>query len=134
MLEIYVDGASRGNPGPATYAFILLENNNKIFEDSEFIGKATNNVAEYTGILNALKKANSITKEKVKVHSDSQLAVRQLNKKYQIKAKHLSKLANKVFALVAEFEYVEFIHVPRSNKFIQVCDKLCNERLNAEGY
>jgi len=134
MLNIFIDGASRGNPGPAAYAFIFVENNKKTFEKSEFIGKATNNVAEYTGILNSLNQAKKIFHGKVKLYSDSQLAIRQLNKEYQIKANHLSKIAYKIFDLVKNFESVEFIHVPRTNKYIQICDTLCNETLDAKGY
>jgi len=134
ILKIFVDGASRGNPGPAAYAFIFLQNNNISFEKSEFLGTTTNNVAEYKGILNAFKKALIITEKNIKLYSDSQLAVRQLNKEYQIKANHLLKLANKIFQMIGNFKSVEIIHLPRNNKYIQICDKLCNELLDEEGY
>ncbi|TXT64649.1 MAG: Ribonuclease H [Promethearchaeota archaeon] len=133
-LKIFVDGASRGNPGPAAYAFIFIDKEKKVFEKSEFIGKATNNVAEYTGIFASLQEAQKITIGNVKLYSDSQLAVRQLNKEYKIKANHLSILVNKIFSLEKKFEKLEFIHTPRTNPYINICDKLCNERLDAEGY
>jgi ribonuclease HI len=133
-LKIFVDGASRGNPGPAAYAFIFIDKEKKVFEKSEFIGKATNNVAEYTGIFASLQEAQKITIGNVELYSDSQLAVRQLNKEYKIKANHLSKLSDKIFKLVEKFEQVEFIHVPRSNEYIQICDRLCNNFLDSKGF
>jgi ribonuclease HI len=133
-LRIFVDGASRGNPGPAAYAFIFIDKNTKVYEKSEFIGKATNNLAEYTGILSSLQEAQKITTGNVKLYSDSQLAVRQLNKEYKINASHLSKIAENIFNLIGKFEQLAFIHAPRDNKYIQICDKLCNKRLDEKGF
>lgn len=131
MLKIYVDGASRGNPGDAAYAFILMDEDDEILkQESAYIGTNTNNVAEYTAIINALKAAKKHTDGDILLFSDSQLAVRQLNGQYRIKATHLAKLAENVFTLRDQFKSVKFTHVKRNTPGIQKCDALCNKELD----
>ncbi|MHA1156875.1 MAG: ribonuclease HI family protein, partial [Candidatus Heimdallarchaeota archaeon] len=77
VLKIYVDGASRGNPGPAASAFLFIHNDSVIHEEYEFIGTATNNTAEYQAIINALKVAEKFSRGHIQVYSDSNLAVQQ---------------------------------------------------------
>jgi len=134
ILKIYVDGASRGNPGPAVSAFLLVHNGKIIRDECDFIGTATNNTAEYQAIINALKAAEKFSRGHIQVHSDSNLAIQQINKKWKINYPHLSKLCSQVYKLSEKYEQVEFFHVRRNNKYIQKCDKLCNERLDAEGF
>ena len=126
ILEIYTDGAARGNPGPAAYAYILVKDGNIIKQNSEFIGNTTNNTAEYHAIIHSLKETEKYTEWRIKIFSDSELVVRQINKEYRIKKAHLSQLCNDVYSLVQKFEKVEFFHVGRENKFIKIADKLCN--------
>ena len=133
-LKIYVDGASRGNPGPAASAFLLVYNDNIIHDECLFIGTATNNSAEYRAIINALKTVERFSRGHIQVYSDSNLAIQQINKKWKINYPHLSKFCNQVYKLSEKFEFVEFFHVGRNNPYIQKCDKLCNERLDAEGF
>jgi len=133
-LKIYVDGASRGNPGPATSAFLFVHNDNIIHEECDFIGTATNNTAEYHAIINALKAAGRFSRGHIQVYSDSNLAIQQINKKWKINYPHLSKLCSQVYKLREKFEQVEFFHVGRNNPHVLKCDKLCNERLDAEGF
>ena len=133
-LKIYVDGASRGNPGPAASAFLLVHNDSIIQDECVFIGTATNNTAEYRAIINALKVAEKFSRGHIQVYSDSNLAVQQINKKWKINYPHLSKMCSEVYKLCEKFEKVEFLHVGRNNPYIQKCDKLCNERLDAEGF
>ena len=134
ILEIYVDGASRGNPGPAAWSFIFVKDNQTIHQKSGYLGNATNNTAEYNAIINALKEAEKYTRWHVKVYSDSQLAVRQINKEYRIKKAHLSDLCDKIYNQIRKFEKVKFLHVGRNNPFIQVCDSLCNNHLDDMGF
>ena len=134
ILKIYVDGASRGNPGPAASAFLLIHNDNVILGECVYIGTATNNTAEYRAIINALKTAERFSRGHLKVHSDSNLAIQQINKKWKINYPHLSKLCSQVYKLSEKYEQVEFFHVGRNNPYIQKCDKLCNEQLDAEGF
>ena len=133
-LKIYVDGASRGNPGPAASAFLFVHNGKIIQDECVFIGTATNNTAEYQAIINALKAALKFSRGHIQVYSDSNLAVQQINKKWKINYPHLSKMCGEVYKLCEKFENVEFFHVGRDNPYIQKCDKLCNERLDAEGF
>ncbi len=132
ILEIYTDGAARGNPGPAACAYILIKQGNIIKQNSEFIGHATNNTAEYHAIINALKDAEKYTRWGIKIFSDSELVIRQINKEYRIKKTHLSQLCSEVYSLVQKFEKVEFFNVGRENKFIKQTDKLCNDCLDQQ--
>jgi len=134
ILKIYVDGASRGNPGPAASAFLFVHNGNIIHDECVFIGTATNNTAEYQAIINALKTAERFSRGHLQVYSDSNLAIQQINKKWKINYPHLSKLCREVYKLRDKYEQVEFIHIGRNNPYIQKCDKLCNDRLDAEGF
>jgi len=133
ILKIYTDGAARGNPGPATCAFLFVHNDKIIHEGCNYIRTATNNTAEYQAIINALKTAERFHRGHLQVYSDSNLAVQQINKKWKINKPHLSKLCSEVYRLREKFEKVEFFHVGRSNPYIERCDELCNDRLDAEG-
>ena len=134
ILKIYVDGASRGNPGPAASAFLLAHDENIIYDECVFIGTATNNTAEYRAIINALKTAEEFTRGHIQVYSDSNLAIQQINKKWKINYPHLSKLCSQVHKLSKNYEQVKFFHVGRNNPYVQKCDKLCNKLLDAEGF
>jgi ribonuclease HI len=133
ILEIYVDGVCRKNPGPASIAFFFVNNDEIIHQKSEFIGNGTNNIAEYTAIIRALEEAEKFTRWRVKVYSDSQIAIKQINKKWRIKAPHLSDLCSQVYKLSEKFEQVEFFQVGRENLYIQKCDELFNECLDKKG-
>ena len=133
FLKIYTDGAVRGNPGPAAYAFIFVQNDEIIHKESRFIGNATNNTAEYQAIIHALKAADKFHRGHLQVFSDSNLAIQQINKKWKINASHLKKLCREVYSLTEKYKKVEFFHVSRDNRYIQKCDKLCNSRLDEEG-
>ena len=132
ILHIYTDGASRKNPGHAACSFIFLKNSdeNPIKEYVEYLGIKTNNVAEYMAIIKALESATEYTRWSVKVYSDSELVINQINGKYRVKKAHLRDLLRKVFELTKFFEKLEFFHVPRDNRFIKICDTLCNKKLD----
>jgi len=74
------------------------------------------------------------TRWDIKIFSDSELVVKQLNKEYRIKADHLSKLCNEVYTLSGKFESVEFYHVRRTHPYIQKCDAFCNKCLDEMGF
>jgi len=134
VLKIYTDGAARGNPGPAAYAFLFVHNDTIIHQGSGYIGTATNNTAEYQAIINALKAAETFHRGHIQIFSDSNLAVQQINRKWKINYPHLSEMCNEVYKLCNKYEKVEFFHVSRNNRFIQDCDKLCNSQLDKEGF
>lgn len=132
MLEIYTDGACRGNPGPASISYLFIKDNEIIKKNGEYLGDSTNNQAEYKAIIFALIEAKSYTGNTVKVYSDSQLAIRQITKLWKINNPNLSELCNKVYKCAQQFKLVEYCHVSRENQYIKICDKICNDELNAK--
>ncbi len=132
-LTIYTDGASRGNPGAAAWAFVVVRDGSIVESRSGYLGRATNNVAEYHAVINALTEARKHTGGKVIVHSDSELVIRQLTGRYQIRKEHLAALHREVLQRAKAFEAVSFVSVPRENPCIRVADRLCNETLDTYG-
>ncbi|MBI4010526.1 MAG: ribonuclease HI family protein [Candidatus Aenigmarchaeota archaeon] len=130
-LHIYTDGGSRGNPGNAAVAFTIYDSKGKIVsEKSESIGIRTNNFAEYTALILALKEAVKYCHGKVFCFSDSEIMVRQLNGVYKVKVKHLKELNKKVKELEKMFEQATYKHLPRTNPRISRVDKLLNKELD----
>jgi ribonuclease HI len=131
-LEVYTDGASRGNPGPAAYGFIFVKNDEIILEESKTIGKTTNNTAEYYAIISALTRAQEFARESVTVCSDSELVIKQINNQYRITKPHLVQLRAELATLQKKFRDIRFRNVPREHRFIRRCDELCNQALDRE--
>jgi ribonuclease HI len=126
---IHVDGASRGNPGEASFGFVILKNSGEIVhQESGYIGRATNNVAEYTALVRALEFAVRKKIKQVEIRSDSQLLVRQLTGLYKIKSEPLARLYHRCKELLANFEEFQIQHVPREQN--QLADKLANFALD----
>lgn len=131
MFSICTDGASRGNPGPAACSYqIKDENGIRIASSVSFLGQTTNNVAEYTAIINALTRASEETKGTIHVYSDSQLVIRQITGAYRINKPHLKALYDEVMVLASRFSHITWEHVPRTHPDIGFCDRLCNEELD----
>ncbi|MCJ7429011.1 MAG: ribonuclease HI family protein [Candidatus Nanohaloarchaeota archaeon QJJ-5] len=131
-ISIYTDGASRGNPGPASYAFVMVDAGSIVHEASGFLGERTNNQAEYHAIINALETAIEHGITDVTLYSDSQLVVNQLNGKWQVKDATLHDLFEQVKHLLDECN-VTFTQVPRENDFVDRSDTLCNTVLDRQG-
>jgi len=112
MITAYCDGACSGNPGPMGIGIVLWKNGEKIKEISEFIGKGTNNIAEYNAALRALEEAKKLGEKEVIIRSDSQLLIKQLNREYKIKETHLKPLKLKIDELCLEI-HAKFEHVER---------------------
>ena len=93
-LLIHIDGGSRGNPGPAAAGIVVADqvSGAPIHEAGYFLGTATNNVAEYRGLLRALDIAGRVGAEQITVHTDSQLMARQINGQYKVKSAKLRPL------------------------------------------
>lgn len=114
-VNAYIDGASRGNPGESGVGIILKdEQGNVLHSAGGYIGRTTNNVAEYTALIECLKKAAELSCEKLVVHSDSELLVRQLQGLYRVRNDGLKKFFQKVHRMLekAPFEF-EIHHVSR---------------------
>lgn len=131
-LIIYTDGASRGNPGKASYGFTISDSQGTlIYEEGKYIGIATNNVAEYTGVLAALKWIKENIKEKkaqIAFYADSKLVVEQLSGRYKIKSPHLKIIIEKIRILAEELGGMELTHVLRAKNTL--ADKLANQALD----
>lgn len=131
-VMVYTDGASRGNPGDAAWAYVIVRDGSVVAGHSGFIGTVTNNVAEYHAVINGLSAAREFTSGRLNVRSDSELVVRQLTGRYRITKEHLWVLADEVRKQMRSFAEVRFESVPREHPCIQVADRLCNETLDAE--
>jgi formyltetrahydrofolate-dependent phosphoribosylglycinamide formyltransferase len=130
-ITIYVDGGSRGNPGPAAAGFILTDPaGNKLCAKAIFLGRTTNNVAEYTAVCKALEAAKQIGGKQLSVFSDSELIVKQLNGEYKVKSEQISPLFWQTVSLLNEFEDWKVRHVTRDKN--KEADKLVNRALNLE--
>jgi ribonuclease HI len=113
-LITYSDGGSRGNPGPAAGGAVVKTADGELVESlSKFLGRATNNVAEYTGIIIALQAAKRLGATEVEMRMDSELAVKQLNGTYRVKNPDLAKLFLEVKNLMTGFKKVSVKHVRR---------------------
>lgn len=134
---IHTDGGSRGNPGPAAIGVVIESASDGWRKEfGEYIGETTNNIAEYSAVVFALKKLKSLVgSEKAKdsvvqVHADSELLVRQLNGEYKIKEENIRNLFLDVWNLKLDFGEVSFRHIPREDN--HGADKMVNRALDME--
>jgi ribonuclease HI len=129
-LIIYSDGGSRGNPGPSSSGFVIMDGReNVIHEGGMYLGITTNNQAEYHGVRLGLEKALEMGAKTVDFRLDSLLVVNQLNGIYKIKNRELWPIHERIHELVKDFEKVTFTHVRR--EFNQLADGMVNKILNA---
>lgn len=129
-LVVHTDGASRGNPGPASIGVVIAEPNGRVLRElGEAIPRATNNVAEYTAVIRALEQARAMGAGRVQCLMDSQLVVRQLNGSYKVKHADMLPLYRRVLELVQQFDEVTFAHVPREMN--TEADRLANAALDS---
>ena len=112
-LEIYIDGACRGNPGPASVGVVIYSAGQKIKEVAKEIGEGTNNIAEYSALLEALNEAKQLSGKRIKFYTDSELLAKQVTGQYKVKNEKIKLLFNQVAKLSREFEHIEIKHVPR---------------------
>lgn len=126
---LYCDGASRGNPGPASIGFVLLDPDGEtIVEMGAAIGVQTNNVAEYQALIAGLETARSRGVKDLEVRLDSLLLVRQVTGEFRVKAENLRPLHRRAMALVGEFDRVKVVHVRRHLN--ERADALANQALD----
>jgi ribonuclease HI len=125
----YSDGASRGNPGLASYGAVVIDpTGSVVHEASEPLGVTTNNVAEYRGLIAALEAALALGARRVEARMDSELLVRQAIGRYRVKNPGLIPLHNRVLNLRGRFDEVVFRHVPRAQN--KHADALANQALD----
>jgi ribonuclease HI len=128
VLTINTDGAARGNPGPAAYAYVIQRGGQLLIEEAGCMGEATNNVAEYTALVRALERAAQLGGRRLVVCSDSELMVKQMNGLYKVKNDQLRELFEEARRLVSRFDSVQIRHVRRGEN--GRADALCNQALD----
>jgi probable phosphoglycerate mutase len=128
--RLYTDGGARGNPGPAAFGYVLEgEDGTVLAHGGEAIGVATNNVAEYRGLIAGLAKAIELAIPELEVVSDSELVVKQMRGEYKVKNPGLRTLSIEAVRLARSFERVEYRHVGRAHN--ELADRLVNDALDA---
>jgi probable phosphoglycerate mutase len=127
-----IDGASRGNPGPASYAVVIRDPSGKtILELAKNIGRETNNVAEYYALLAALDYATSHNISSLRIRSDSELLVRQIQGRYKVKSADLKPLHERASKMAKQLGYFAIEHVRR--ELNRDADALANVALDQAG-
>jgi ribonuclease HI len=128
--RLFTDGGARGNPGPAAYGFVLeSEDGTVLAAEGEAIGTATNNIAEYSGLVAGLRRALDLHVPEVEVVSDSELLVKQMRGEYRVKNAALRALHAEATSLAQRLASVEYRHVRRAHN--ELADRLVNEALDA---
>lgn len=124
-LIINVDGGARGNPGPAGAGVVIRdESGASLFEAGYFLGRQTNNFAEYTALIRALERVSRMKAESITICSDSQLLVRQITGEYRVKSESLATLFEQVQTLLLKQERWSVRHIPREEN--SLADRLAN--------
>jgi ribonuclease HI len=129
VLTIHTDGAARGNPGPAAFAYVIDLADGSVIEEAGKLGRMTNNQAEYIGLVRALEHAVLLgTNHRLEIHSDSELMVKQMSGEYRVKNEDLRDLYVQAQKLRGRFPSVVIRHVRRAQN--SHADRLCNEALD----
>jgi len=128
-IEIFIDGASRGNPGPSGIGIAFYVDGKNVKKIFKFIGNTTNNVAEYTALIYALQQALIDRYESIIIRSDSELLTRQLRGEYRVKNENLRPYYEQFLHLSCGFTKVEVISIDRKDN--SVADKLANKAIDS---
>jgi ribonuclease HI len=129
--KLSTDGGARGNPGPAAYGYVLeSEDGHVLAAHGEAIGRATNNVAEYSGLVAGLERAAELGVSELEVVSDSELLVKQMQGEYRVKNAALRELWERASELERGFAKVRYTAVKRAHN--ELADSLVNEALDAQ--
>ncbi len=116
QLFLSTDGGARGNPGPAALGFVLTDSSGRVVHEAgRYLGETTNNVAEYSALIDGLQTALKLGASSVIVKMDSELIVKQMSGEYKIKQPHLQELAKEVRELLGRLEHYEIKHVLREH-------------------
>ncbi len=127
-LEIFTDGGCSGNPGPASIGVVIKQSGKIIKEIAEPIGQATNNIAEYTAMIVALKEALVLKATEIDVKTDSELMYKQIIGEYKVKHEGIKPLFDEVMQLKSGFKLAKFAHIPREQN--KEADALTRKAMN----
>ncbi|CAN5150727.1 hypothetical protein BH18ACT12_BH18ACT12_20690 [soil metagenome] len=129
--RLSTDGGARGNPGPAAYGYVIESDDGHVLAaHGEAIGRATNNVAEYSGLVAGMQKAAELGVSDLEVISDSELLVKQMQGEYRVKNEALKALWEEASDLERRFAKVRYTAIRRAHN--ELADQLVNEALDAE--
>ena len=129
ILKLYVDGASRGNPGEAGAGFYILdEGGNELLKGMRFLGRMTNNAAEYHALILGLREALGIGGTSIEIYTDSELVAKQMKGIYNVRNRQLKKLHREAIALSNKFHRYEIIPIRRGDN--RKADRLANEAID----
>jgi ribonuclease HI len=128
-LRVYSDGAARGNPGLSGAGAVLVEPSGQVVDRlGKFLGVQTNNYAEYMGLLIGLRRAKDLGVREIEVFADSELMIRQLGGRYQVKSATLRPLYEEAVRLLNDFSRVKLVHVPREMN--KAADEMSNRAID----
>ena len=131
-VVVHVDGGARGNPGPAAAAAVVSTPEGEVLDEAaQVLGVATNNVAEYRGLLLGLERAKALGATAVRVVNDSELVAKQVNGRYKVKHPDMKPLHAEALEALGAFESWSIDSVPRAQN--ADADRLVNEALDASG-
>jgi ribonuclease HI len=133
QVVVEFDGGSRGNPGPAGFGVVIraADDGTPLMTWGRYIGTATNNVAEWRGLIFGLQKALELGATRLTVRGDSELVIRQMKGEYRVRQPHLKPLHEQATALASEFASVRYEHNHRHHN--ELADKLANRAMTRKG-
>ena len=129
IVEIFIDGGSRGNPGPSGIGVVILDKSGKkIKEFGKYIGETTNNIAEYNALLYGLEEALILRADEVLLNMDSELVAKQLTGDYRVKDTDIKPLFERAVNMLKGFKNFEIRHIEREKN--KEADRLVNKAIN----
>jgi ribonuclease HI len=128
-VELFTDGASRGNPGPAALGLVILHGGEELYSRGAALGRLTNNQAEYEALIAGLGDVRRLGFARVEISMDSELIVRQIQGRYKVKNAALKPLYERARLKLAEFSDWSIRHIPRSEN--KAADALANKALDS---
>jgi len=132
QLSIFVDGAAKGNPGPAGIGVVITDTKaNVVSEIARYIGNTTNNVAEYTALIFGMEEARNLGTSELIINTDSELLAKQLGGEYKVKSSSLKELYTKVMQILKSFNEVRVNQIKREEN--KGADRLANKAIDNAG-
>jgi len=134
-IAVYVDGCSKGNPGPGGVGVVIINpvDGFVLFQKGFYIeeGNVTNQDAEFYAVLKGLQIAPNYCRKKIKIYSDSQLVIKELNREFRIHKEQHRKFVEDIMNKKLIFDDVCFIEVPRENRYIKIADRFATKAVEA---
>lgn len=128
-LTVYIDGAARGNPGPAGVGVLILDENGKTMEEhARYLGETTNNCAEYEALVDGLKLASKYVPCSITIYTDSELLFHQMSGSYRVKNERIAVYFREAQNILPKFENFEIFHINREKN--KQADRLANKAVN----